>query len=96
VGEREPERLFEQGQLVGTPGALQALQDAEQDPFELLHRHASGDWGGLEDEDKKENELSVGKGLRIFSAYELSTGAKVWVITEADRSATTILLPDEY
>ena len=91
-----PEPLFGLGQVVATPGALQALQDAEQDPAELLRRHVSGDWGDLVDEDKKENELSVENGYRIFSAYELNAGVKVWVITESDRSVTTFLLPDEY
>jgi len=56
----------------------------------------TGDWGDLEDEDKKENELFVKEGLRILSAYNLETGVKVWVITEWDRSVTTILLPEEY
>jgi hypothetical protein len=88
--------LFRPGQLVGTPGAIKALQDAEQDPLELLCRHVTGDWGDLDDEDKKENEFSVEHGFRILSAYELETGVKVWLITEADRSATTFLLPDEY
>ena len=83
-------------QVVGTPGALQALIEAEQHPVELLRRHVTGDWGRLSDEDKAENELSVDKGFRIFSAYRLKSGVKVWVITEWDRSATTILLPDEY
>jgi len=88
--------LFELGQVVGTPGALQALTEAGQLPAELLTRHVTGDWGDLCDEDKEENELSVEQGFRILSAYKLQTGAKVWVITEADRSATTILLPDKY
>jgi hypothetical protein len=91
-----PKPLFELGQVVGTPGALQALNDAEQLPAELLNRHVTGDWGDLCDEDKAENELSVEQGFRILSAYKLRTGRKVWVITEWDRSATTILLPDEY
>jgi hypothetical protein len=88
--------LFELGQVVGTPGALQALTEAGQLPAELLTRHVTGDWGDLCDEDKEENALSVEQGFRILSAYELNSGTKVWVITEADRSATTILLPDEY
>lgn len=92
----EPKPLFDLGQVVGTPGALLALEDAEQHPVELLTRHAIGDWGELPDEDKKENELSVEKGFRIFSAYKLQSGVKVWVITEWDRSVTTILLPSEY
>lgn len=92
----EPKPLFSLGRLVGTSGALNALTNAEQNPFDLLVRHVTGDWGDLEEEDKKENELSVREGYRILSAYELETGAKVWVITEADRSSTTILLPEEY
>jgi hypothetical protein len=72
------------------------LIEAEQNPVELLARHVTGDWGDLDDEDKKENELSVKEGFRILSAYHLETGAKVWVITEWDRSVTTLLLPDEY
>jgi hypothetical protein len=87
---------FPLGQVVATPGALEALESAQQDPLELLARHVRGDWGDLEEEDKQENELSVEQGFRILSAYTLSTEVKVWVITEADRSATTILLPREY
>ena len=84
------------GRLVATPGALQALEDASQHPAEFLARHQAGDWGDLEEADKQENELSVLNNLRILSAYTLTTGVKIWVITEADRSATTILLPSEY
>jgi hypothetical protein len=94
--ECDPKPLFSLGRVVGTPGALKALAAAEQDYSELLNRHVTGDWGDLCDEDKEENELSVEKGFRIFSAYKLQTGAKVWVITEWDRSATTILLPEDY
>ncbi len=75
---------------------MDALIEAEHEPVELLNRHVTGDWGDLEDEDKEENELSVKEGFRILSAYELETDVKIWVITEWDRSATTILLPDEY
>ena len=88
--------LFSLGQVVATPGALDALQEAGQDPRELLHRHQHGDWGDMVEEDKAENDYSVNKELRIFSAYILSTGVKVWLITEADRSASTFLLPSEY
>ena len=87
---------FSLGQTVATPGALKALMAAGQTPLELLQRHIAGDWGDLPEEDKAENELSLKAGFRILSAYKLMTGVKVWVITEADRSATTILLPDEY
>jgi len=92
----QPKPLFELGRLVGTPGALRALEEAEQIPFELLHRHVIGDWGELCEEDREENEQSVDQGFRILSAYKLNTGIKIWVITEWDRSATTILLPEEY
>jgi hypothetical protein len=94
--DREIKPLFELGQVVGTPGAIQALIDAEQDPGKLLRRHMTGDWGELDDEDKEENELSVREGFRILSAYRLNSGVKVWLITESDRSVTTILLPREY
>ena len=81
---------------MATPGALKALEEAQQSPAGLLVRHSLGDWGDLDEEDKRENELSLEKGFRLLSAYILSTGVKVWIITEADRSCTTILLPKEY
>lgn len=84
------------GQVVATPGALRALEEANQLPSEFLARHQSGDWGEVDDEDQKENELSVDKGFRILSAYRTKMSVRIWVITEADRSATTILLPEEY
>ena len=87
---------FALGQIRLTRGAIKALDQAGQTPIEFLVRHVTGDWGELDEEDKRENEFSVNRFLRIFSAYKLSTGVKVWVITEADRSATTILLPEEY
>jgi hypothetical protein len=87
---------FSLGQVVATPGALRALEEANQLPLEFLARHQTGDWGEVAVEDRTENELSVEKGLRILSAYRTSTDVRIWVITEADRSATTILLPEEY
>ena len=87
---------FALGQVVATPGALRALQKAEQEPREFIDRHANGDWGDVPEEDRQENELSLQHGFRIFSAYTTSAGDQIWVITEADRSATTILLPSEY
>jgi hypothetical protein len=87
---------FSLGQIVATPGALDALSQAKQDPLALLARHQAGDWGELSAEDKRENELSLRQGFRILSAYTLTTGVKVWLITEADRSSTTILLPEDY
>lgn len=88
--------LFSLGRVVATPGALEAFTEAGQSPIEFLARHQRGDWGELDKEDKQENNLSVKKGFRILSAYVLHTGVRIWVLTEADRSATTILLPDEY
>ena len=88
--------LFPLGRIVATPGALQALEAAEQQPSVFLDRHASGDWGELDEEDKRENEFSVRNGLHILSAYTTHAGDKLWIITEADRSATTLLLPEEY
>jgi len=79
-----------------TPGALEALQASGQSPWVFLTRHLIGDYGELCDEDKALNDLAVRDGSRILSAYTTSTKAKLWVITEADRSATTFLLPDEY
>lgn len=97
TGETAPLKpRFKLGQVVGTPGALQALEETGQNPLEILLRHATGDWGELCDEDKAENELSVEHGFRILSAYTFDSGTKVWVITEWDRSVTTILLPEEY
>ena len=87
---------FPLGRMVATPGALEALAEAGQSAIEFIQRHQSGDWGCLSNEDKRENEFSVDKSLRIFSAYLTARGVKLWVITEADRSATTVLLPSEY
>ena len=87
---------FQLGQLVATQGALSALEQAGQSPLDFIGRHQSGDWGDLREEDKRENEFSVDRYLRIFSAYHTAKGEKLWIITEADRSATTILLPSEY
>jgi hypothetical protein len=88
---------FELGQLLATPRALQVLGELEVSPSELLARHASGDWGAVSAEDARENELSVREGLRIVSSYLLGDEArKVWIITEADRSSSCILLAEEY
>ena len=86
--------LFKQGQIVATPGAL-SLQDQGVNLLTYLHRHLSGDWGDLDDEDKAENDFSVKNGFRILSSYNTPSG-RLWIITEADRSVTTFLLPSEY
>lgn len=85
------------GRVVATPGAIAAMDAADTTPMPLLVRHASGDWGDVDEEDARENELSVIHGHRVMSAYILRDKVtKVWIITEADRSSTTILLPSEY
>ena len=89
--------LFSLGHLVATPGALAALAKAGQTPLDFLSRHVRGDWGELTEDDRKENQLSLERGFRLLSSYRTNAGdTKLWVITEADRSATTILLPEEY
>ena len=80
---------------MATPGALKLLPKVGEDPFDYLARHATGDWGELCAFDRRQNEIALHEGLRIFSSYETTAG-RCWVITEADRSVTTILLPEEY
>jgi hypothetical protein len=72
------------------------MKDLSLDPAFLLARHSTGDWGDLEEADKQANEAALQAGDRILSAYKLTGGHKLWIITEADRRATTILLPSEY
>ena len=86
---------FSMGQVVSTPGALAALEDAGIMPSALLARHQAGDWGVVSPEDGKANAQALIDGSRLLSSYAVGTG-KVWIITEADRSATTLLLPSEY
>jgi hypothetical protein len=95
---QQPERkpLFDLGQLVATPGALAALEKTGQSATDVLSRHVRGDWGDLSKEDKDENQFSLQKGFRLLSSYHTTAGDKIWVITEADRSYTTLLLPEEY
>ncbi len=88
--------LFPLGQIVATTGALAALERAKQPATCFLDRHAIGDWGELEPTDGAENEYSVAHGFRLLSSYKTGAGEKIWIITEADRSATTLLLPEEY
>lgn len=90
------QRLFALGRVFGTPGALKALSEAQVDGLSLLARHVTGDWGEMDEADQQANRLALEDGSRVFSSYWLPTGVKVWVITEADRSATTLLLPEEY
>ncbi len=88
--------LFELGATVATPGALKMLGEAEVSPSSLLRRHQSGDWGEVPPADARENRLSVKRGFRVLSSYTVASGERVWIISEADRSSTCILLPSEY
>lgn len=93
------EPLFEMGMIVATPGALDALEEAKLGSLGgqlYLGMHSTGDWGDLDASAKRENDRAIKDGNRILSIYKLSTGVKIWIITEADRSSTTILLPSEY
>lgn len=91
------EQRFEHGMLVATPGALELLDEVNVSPSCLIARHLAGDWGDVPKEDAKENELSVERGYRIVSSYPVGDdGDRVWIITEADRSSTCLLLPSEY
>jgi hypothetical protein len=83
------------GKVVATPRALKLLSEIGAHPFDLLARHATGDWGDLCAFDRRQNEIALRGGYRVFSSYETPVGC-VWVVTEADRSVTTILLPEEY
>ena len=88
--------LFDLGQTLATPGAIEALRQSNVSPSSLLTRHRSGDWGDLCDEDVAENNYALGHGYRLFSSYQITETTKIWVITEADRSVTTLLLPQDY
>ncbi len=93
--ERRP--LFPLGHTVATPGALDACEEANVSPSSLLARHASGDWGEIPPEDARENARSLKYGFRVLSSYPIGEdGQKLWIITEADRSSTCLLLPEEY
>ena len=87
--------LFPLGQVVATPGALEILDREAINASELLQRHQSGDWGVIPEEDAQENQLAIANGFRILSSYPVGTD-RIWIITEADRSSTTLLLPEEY
>jgi hypothetical protein len=87
---------FPLGRVFLTPGAIEVLAEAGQLAQDFISRHARLEQGELSDEDHRENLFSVNRPLRIFSAFKTARGVKIWVITEADRSATTALLPSEY
>jgi len=83
------------GKVVATPGALNLLSEAGEDAFDYLARHAAGDWGDLCTFDRHQNERALRNGARVLSSYPVGE-ERIWIITEADRSVTTILLPEEY
>jgi hypothetical protein len=87
---------FKLGQIVATPAALEAIEEAGQTPDFFLDKHVQGDWGQVCAEDKRLNDAALLDEGRILSAYKTLLGVKIWIITEADRSSTCILLPDEY
>ncbi len=96
VTKTENKVLFDLGQTEMTPSAMEALEESNQLPNEFLAKHQSGDWGDVCEDDKRENDFSVREGFRILSSYKTNLGEKLWVITEADRSSTCVLLPEEY
>lgn len=96
-----PIKSFELGQVVATPGALQALAESGESALDLIRRHADGDWGDVDNHDKQMNDESLVLGGRLLSAYKLRSGERLYVITEAEamagvREVTTILKPSEY
>lgn len=96
TGSRKSRFLFALGTIVATPGALAALEEAGQIPQEFLHRHVQGDWGDVDPEDWQANDRALQHGLRLLSAYTTKKGVRIWIISEWDRSVTTLLLPAEY
>ena len=90
--------LFPLGRVVATPGALAVMERLGIDPAALISRHVTGDWGAIHPDDRGLNEQALSDGSRIHSVYgeDSATDERLWVITEADRAATTILRPDEY
>lgn len=88
--------LFVPGEIVSTPGALAVLKEHDCLPIRLLARHLCGDWGCIDAEDAAANEEALRCGDRLLSSYEIAPDTVIWLITEADRSVTTLLLPEEY
>jgi hypothetical protein len=87
---------FTLGQVVATPASLDLLEEHRRSAVEYLRRHTAGDWGDVDASDQQANEAAVRSGNRLFSVYRITADLSIWIITEADRSATTILLPSEY
>jgi len=96
LADRQLQPKFQLGSIVATHSALHAIEKSGQSPSDFLCRHVRGDWGQLCDEDKQLNDQALIDGDRLLSAYRTLKNARIWIITEADRSATTLLLPEEY
>jgi len=96
IAPKKKTKPFPLGRIVATPGALEAIDDSGETPADFLRRHAQCDWGDVSEDDWRLNDEALEQGDRLLSAYHTSNGEKIWVISEADRSATTILLPEEY
>jgi hypothetical protein len=90
----QPLAKFRLGHLVSTPNALSQLQ--QEDILKALQRHQGGDWGDVDEHDRQANDQALIEGTRLLSVYHAATGTRFWIITEADRSVTTILLPEDY
>ena len=88
--------LFALGQVLATPGALELLETHQLTALPFLLRHVTGDWGDICAEDRQSNAEALQYGYRLMSVYVISKAERVWIITEADRSSTTLLLPEEY
>jgi len=91
---RIPVAVFRLGHIVATPNALRSVD--EKEILTAIQRHQAGDWGSLDDEDRATNDRALVEGARILSAYMSTNGIRFWIITEADRSVTTVLLPEDY
>ena len=85
---------FRLGHIVSTPNALSCL--TEEDILSAIQRHQAGDWGDVDKHDRTANDQALVQGMRILSVYHAANGTKFWLITEADRSVTTVLLPEDY
>jgi hypothetical protein len=93
---REVQTKFELGNVVATPGAIELLVGAGRSPMEFIARHVSGDWGDLDEHDRLVNEQALLHGGRLLSSYIVADDRRLWIITEASREVSTLLLPSEY
>lgn len=92
-----PNVRFAPGDIVMTTGVAELVQQGRLNPTPYLRRHLGGDWGDLEEDDRHQNDATLASGEdRLFSSYQIDRDLKLWVITEWDRSVTTLLLPSEY